>query len=108
MCDPDGRNLMKQESFARWSSGLVGVAALLITDAVPAADVHVMISAGFYQAYSELGPAFERSSGHRLVTTRGPSMGDSPEAIPTRLARGESADVVILDGGAPTSSAGEA
>jgi molybdate transport system substrate-binding protein len=27
-------------------------------------------------------------------------MGDSPEAIPTRLARGESADVVILDGGA--------
>ena len=27
-------------------------------------------------------------------------MGDSPEAIPTRLARGEMADVVILDGGA--------
>jgi len=27
-------------------------------------------------------------------------MGDSPEAIPTRLARGEAADVVILDGGA--------
>jgi molybdate transport system substrate-binding protein len=35
-----------------------------------------------------------------LVTTRGPSMGDSPEAIPTRLTRGEAADVVILDGGA--------
>ncbi len=33
-----------------------------------------------------------------LVTTRGPSMGDSPEAIPTRLTRGEAADVVILDG----------
>jgi molybdate transport system substrate-binding protein len=27
-------------------------------------------------------------------------MGDSPEAIPARLARGEAADVVILDGGA--------
>jgi molybdate transport system substrate-binding protein len=27
-------------------------------------------------------------------------MGDSPEAIPTRLSRGEAADVVILDGGA--------
>ena len=27
-------------------------------------------------------------------------MGDSPEAIPTRLARGEAADVVIMDGGA--------
>jgi molybdate transport system substrate-binding protein len=68
--------------------------------AAPAADVHVMISAGFYRAYSELGPAFERASGHRLVTTRGPSMGDSPESIPARLARGEAADVVILDGGA--------
>jgi len=59
-----------------------------------------MISAGFYQVYAELGPAFERATGHRLVTTRGPSMGDSPEAIPTRLSRGETADVVILDGGA--------
>ncbi|MBI2366003.1 MAG: substrate-binding domain-containing protein [Deltaproteobacteria bacterium] len=60
----------------------------------------MMISAGFYGVYAELGPAFERASGHRLVTTRGPSMGDSPEAIPTRLTRGETADVVILDGGA--------
>jgi molybdate transport system substrate-binding protein len=59
-----------------------------------------MISAGFYQVYAELSPAFERASGHRLITTRGPSMGDSPEAIPARLARGETADVVILDGGA--------
>src|SRR4030095_229370 len=32
--------------------------------------------------------------------TRGPLMGDSPESIPTRLGRGENADVVILDGGA--------
>jgi molybdate transport system substrate-binding protein len=59
-----------------------------------------MISAGFYSVYAELSPAFERASGHRLITTRGPSMGDSPEAIPTRLGRGEAADVVILDGGA--------
>jgi molybdate transport system substrate-binding protein len=68
--------------------------------AAAAADVHVLISAGFYRAYSELAPGFERASGHRLVTLRGPSMGDSPEAIPARLARGEPADVVILDGGA--------
>ena len=75
-----------------------GVAALLVASAASAADVQVMISAGFYRVYAELGPAFERASGHRLVTTRGPSMGDSPEAIPTRLARGEAADVVIMDG----------
>jgi molybdate transport system substrate-binding protein len=65
-----------------------------------AADVRVMISAGFYGVYADLAPAFEQASGHHLVTTRGPSMGDSPESIPTRLARGEATDVVILDGGA--------
>jgi len=90
---------MKPKSLVRWLSTL-GVAALLMVQAASAADVHVMISAGFYGVYSELGSAFERASGHRLITTRGPSMGDSPEAIPTRLARGEAADVVILDGGA--------
>jgi len=74
--------------------------ALLTAGTASAADVHVMISAGFYQVYAELGPAFERATGHHLVTTRGPSMGDSPEAIPTRLERGEAADVVIMDGGA--------
>jgi molybdate transport system substrate-binding protein len=75
-------------------------AALLIASPARAADVRVMISAGFFGVYAELGPAFERATGHHLVTTRGPSMGDSPEAIPTRLARGEAADVVIMDGGA--------
>jgi molybdate transport system substrate-binding protein len=65
--------------------------------AASAAEVRVMISAGFYGAYAELVRDFERTSGHRLVTIRGPSVGDSPEAIPTRLARGEPADVVILD-----------
>jgi molybdate transport system substrate-binding protein len=69
-----------------------------MTGLASAADVHVMISAGFYGVYAELGPAFERASGHHLITTRGPSIGDSPEAVPTRLARGEVADVVIIDG----------
>jgi molybdate transport system substrate-binding protein len=86
---------MKPGSLARW---LALLAALLMAGAASAADVHVMISAGFYGVYAELAPAFERASGHRLVTTRGPSMGDSPEAVPTRLSRGESADVVIIDG----------
>ena len=89
---------MKTRSLARWIASF-GV-ALSISGTALAADVSVMISAGFYGAYAELGPAFERASGHRLVTVRGPSMGDSPEAIPTRLARGEAADVVIIDSGA--------
>ena len=89
---------MKSKSIAQWASVFVA-AVLLVASRASAADVHVLISAGFYGVYSELGPAFERATGHHLVTTRGPSMGDSPEAIPTRLARGETADVVILDGG---------
>jgi molybdate transport system substrate-binding protein len=90
---------MIQGLFVRLLAG-PGAAILIMIGQASAADVRVMISAGFYGVYAELGPAFERASGHRLVTTRGPSMGDSPEAIPTRLARGEAADVVILDGSA--------
>jgi molybdate transport system substrate-binding protein len=90
---------MKPRSPVRLLSA-IAVVALLMAGRASAADVRVMISAGFYGVYSELGPAFERASGHHLVTTRGPWMGDSPEAIPTRLARGEAADVVILDGSA--------
>ena len=90
---------MKARLLARWSVRLAA-SALLFPGPASAEDLRVMISAGFYGVYAELAPAFERASGHRLITTRGPSMGDSPEAIPTRLARGEIADVVILDGGA--------
>jgi hypothetical protein len=79
---------------------VIGVTVLAMSGPASAADVRVMISSGFHSVYSELAPVFERASGHRLVTTRGPSMGDSLESIPTRLARGEAADVAILDGSA--------
>jgi len=72
--------------------------SVLATGAAAAADIKVMISAGFFKVYAELGPAFEKATGHKLLTTRGPSLGDSPEAIPTRLTRGEQADVLIMDG----------
>jgi len=87
---------MKTKSFAKWVSA-IGV-ALLMAGSACAADVRVMISAGYYRVYAELGPAFEKATGNHLITVRGPSMGDSPEAIPTRLARGEVTDVVIMDG----------
>src|SRR3954464_6470535 len=90
---------MKPGSLIRWLS-VIGVIALSMARTASAADVHVMISAGFYGVYSELGPAFERASGHHLVTTRGPSMGASRGAFPGGLARGEAADLVILEGSA--------
>src|SRR5437762_2881346 len=95
---PNERGPMKPRLIARWLATLMGAAALLITSVALAADVHVMISAGFFQAYSALAPGFERASGHKLVTTRGPSLGDSPETIPNRIKRGEPVDVVIAVG----------
>jgi molybdate transport system substrate-binding protein len=77
---------------------LLGFGAVLLSNSASAAELRVMISAGFLPVYSELTPEFERATGYRLVTTHGPSTGDSPEAIPTRLARGERADIVILEG----------
>ena len=72
--------------------------SLLLVNSAQAENVTVMISAGFYGVYEQLAPQFEQSTGHRLTTIRGPSIGDSPEAIPTRLAKGQHADVIILDG----------
>ena len=96
---------MKSRPLVRWLFS-IGAAVLGMGQAASvasAADVKVMISSGFYSVYEQLGPAFERASGHHLVTMRGPSMGDSPEAIPARLLRGEAADprlLIFLDGGA--------
>ena len=71
---------------------------LLLPAAAGAAEIKVMISGGFSAAYEALVPEFERTSGHKVVTLRGPSMGETPQAIPNRLARGEDADVVIMVG----------
>ena len=82
---------------AFWSR-LIIIVGILFSAILSAAEIHVMISAGFYKAYSELVPVFEQETGHKLVTIRGPSQGDSPEAIPTRLKKGEPADVLLMIG----------
>ncbi|HWT37224.1 MAG TPA: substrate-binding domain-containing protein [Paraburkholderia sp.] len=66
--------------------------------AVHAAELHVLTSGGFTAAYKALGPAFTEKTGNTLDTVLGPSMGQSPQSIPNRLARGEPADVVIMVG----------
>lgn len=58
--------------------------------------VKVMISGGFSAAYQDLRPQFEQSSQAHLETISGPSMGETPQAIPVRLTHGELADVVIM------------
>lgn len=61
-----------------------------------ATDIHVMTSGGFTAAYNELRPAFEQRTGHTVKTAYGASMGNASDSIPSRLGRGEPADVVIL------------
>jgi Tol biopolymer transport system component/ABC-type molybdate transport system substrate-binding protein len=78
---------------------LCGVLALTMSGAVPAAggdNLHVMVSGAFTSAYKVLIAEWERTTGHTVTTISGASMGAGPTTIPSRLARGERADVVIL------------
>ena len=63
-----------------------------------AAEVRVVSSGGFAAEYRVLGTEFERATGHHLVTGWGPSMGDTHDAVPARLQRGEPIDVLIMVG----------
>jgi molybdate transport system substrate-binding protein len=58
--------------------------------------VTVLISGGFAGAYEQLLPEFERTSRIKVTTRSGSSQGVGPQTIAAQLARGISADVVIL------------
>jgi len=66
------------------------------TAAARAAEIRVVSSGGFTAAYELLIAEFERRTGHKLINSSGSSMGNAPDAIPQRLARGEPFDVMIL------------
>jgi|GEM_PF-110427 len=61
-----------------------------------AQTIKVMISGGFAAAFQQLAPQFEKATAAHVQGVQGPSMGTTTGAIPIRLARGESADVVIM------------
>jgi molybdate transport system substrate-binding protein len=77
---------------------VAGVALVLFAAGASAAEIKVMSSAGFKAAYLELAAEFERTTGHKIVNAWGPSMGDTPQAVPNRITRGEPVDVVIVVG----------
>lgn len=56
----------------------------------------VLMSGGFAGAYDQLLPEFERTSGIKVTTGSGASQGNGPHTIAAQLARGVTADVVIL------------
>jgi molybdate transport system substrate-binding protein len=91
---------MKSLSLARKTIAIYAASLLAFTGTAFAVEIHVMNSGGFSAAYRALAPDFEGATKNTLVTAWGPSMGTTPEAIPSRLERGEPADVLIMVGDA--------
>jgi len=60
-------------------------------------QLKVITSGGFTAAFNLLGPMFAQATGIELITEYGSSLGGGPESIPVRLARGETADVLIMN-----------
>ncbi|MGH8429970.1 MAG: substrate-binding domain-containing protein [Solimonas sp.] len=78
-------------------AALAGMGLLLAAaGAAFAADIRVMSSGGFTAAYNQLTPRYEQASKNTVTTAYGASMGHAPDSIPSRLGRGEPADIVIL------------
>ncbi len=72
------------------------------TDAVQGGEqtLTVLSSGGIMGAIREVAPAYEKTHGVKLEVLAAPSMGETPQAVPNRLARGEQADVVLMVGSA--------
>lgn len=83
-----------------WLLAVAVLIAALCAPRAEAAEIRVMISGGLSAAYKELVPQFEKTTGNTVITSYGPSMGNTENAIPVRLARGEAADVLIMVGDA--------
>src|SRR5438445_4711641 len=69
----------------------IGIAALLITPSVRAAEIKVLASNGVREALQELAPAFERATGNKLVITFGLAA-----ALKRQIEGGEAFDLAIL------------
>ena len=80
--------------------GLISIGLLLIASHIAqAAEIRVITSGAFTEAYKQLIPIYEQASGHKVISAYGASIGNAPDSIPSRFARGEKFDVVILSEG---------
>ena len=80
---------MKIRSLA--AAAAIGAMILLAQGAAEAAEIKVLSAGGMRPVMEDLGPKFERASGHKLAITF-----DFPPAVVKRVQDGESADVVML------------
>lgn len=72
---------------------------LLAAGIINAATIEVVSSGAFYSTMEDLKPIFEKKTGHTVNLHSGSSMGASPTAIPNRLKRGETFDLIMLASG---------
>ena len=80
---------------ALFSFGLL----LSIAHTAQAAEIRVITSGAFTEAYKQLAPMYEQATGHKIISAYGASIGNAPDSIPSRFARGEKFDLVILSEG---------
>ena len=70
----------------RWM--LAGLVASLVWVApVSAAEIRVITSGAFTEAYKQLVPLYEAATGDKVISAFGASIGNAPDSIPSRLAR---------------------
>src|ERR1051326_429357 len=72
------------------------VALLLGLPLASTAQLTVLTSGGFFAAYQELRPQFEKANHLTITTLRGASQGTDPNTIGAQLRRGVYADIVIM------------
>lgn len=75
---------------------LVVLVGLFSVTPVFAADIQVITSGAFAEALKALVPEYEKQSPNKVIISYGSSMGAAPDSIPSRLARDERFDVLIL------------
>lgn len=74
--------------------------SLGLATAANAADVHVLATGALRGAFRTIVPAFERSTGNKVIVSWGPSYGTSPDDLPMRLKNHEPMDVCFMIGAA--------
>ena len=79
---------------------LAAIVGALASTAAFAEPLNVVSSGGFAAAYKRLVAEWEKQPGHEVRSEWGPSMGETRNAIPARLARDEPVDAVIMVGDA--------
>ena len=73
--------------------------AVLAGPSAWATEIRVVTSGAFTEAYKQLVPMYEEATGHKVISAYGASIGKAPDSIPSRFARGEKFDLVILSEG---------